>query len=101
MAHLVRCENNAKFHFLTSVLVIIAGFWLKINQNEWLIITFAITLVWSAEAFNSAIEKLCDKVEPNNDPIIGKIKDMSAAGVLFLAIAAAIAGCTIFLPKIF
>jgi diacylglycerol kinase (ATP) len=63
--------------------------------------SFCYGLSWSAEAFNSAIEKLCDKVEPEKDPIIGKVKDMAAAGVLFLAIAAAIVGCIIFLPKIF
>lgn len=101
MIHLVRFENNAQFHFLATLLVIFAGYWLKIDRNEWIIIVFAMALVWSAEAFNSAIEKLCDKVEPEKDPIIGKVKDMAAAGVLFLAIAAAIVGCIIFLPKIF
>jgi diacylglycerol kinase len=101
MVHLVRFENNTQFHFLATLLVIFAGYWLKIDQNEWIIIIFAMALVWSAEAFNSAIEKLCDRVEPEKDPIIGKVKDMAAAGVLFLAIAAAIVGCMIFLPKIF
>ena len=101
MIHLVRFENNAQFHFLATLLVIFAGYWLKIDRNEWIIIVFAMSLVWSSEAFNSAIEKLCDKVEPEKDPIIGKVKDMAAAGVLFLAIAAAIVGCIIFLPKIF
>jgi diacylglycerol kinase (ATP) len=101
MAHLVRFENNAQFHFLATLLVILAGYWLKIDRNEWIIIIFAMALVWSAEAFNSAIEKLCDKVETVQDPLIGKVKDMAAAGVLFLAIAAAIVGCIIFLPKIF
>lgn len=101
MVHLVRYENNAQFHFLATLLVIIAGYWLKIDRNEWIIIIFAMALVWSAEAFNSAIEKLCDRVEPEKDPVIGKVKDMAAAGVLFLAIAAAIIGCMVFLPKIF
>lgn len=101
IVHLVRFENNAQFHFLATVLVIIAGYWLKIDRNEWIFIIFAMALVWSAEAFNSAIEKLCDKVEQKKDPIIGKVKDMAAAGVLFLAIAAAIVGCMVFLPKIF
>lgn len=101
MVHLMRFENNAQFHFLASLLVVFVGYWLKIDKNEWIIIIFAMALVWSAEAFNSAIEKLCDRVEPKKDPIIGKVKDMAAAGVLFLAIAAAIVGCMVFLPKIF
>jgi diacylglycerol kinase (ATP) len=101
MVHLVRFENNAQFHFLATVLVIFAGFWFRIDKTEWVFMIFAMALVWSAEAFNSAIEKLCDKVEPEKDPIIGKIKDMSAAGVLFLAVAAALVGCIVFIPKIF
>ena len=59
MVHLVRFENNAQFHFLASLLVVFVGYWLKIDKNEWIIIIFAMALVWSAEAFNSAIEKLC------------------------------------------
>lgn len=101
MVHLVRFENNAQFHFLATLLVVFTGYWLKIDRNEWIILVIAMALVWSAEAFNSAIEKLCDKVEPEKDPVIGPVKDMAAAGVLFLAIAAAIVGCMIFLPKIF
>ncbi|MCP9769017.1 diacylglycerol kinase family protein [Lacihabitans sp. LS3-19] len=98
---LVKNENNAQFHFLATVLVISAGFYLKININEWLIIVFSIALVWSGEAFNSAIEKICDKISPEKDPIIKTIKDMSAAGVLFLAIASAVAGGIVFIPKLF
>jgi diacylglycerol kinase (ATP) len=101
MVHLVRFENNAQFHFLATLLVISAGYWFKIDRNEWIIVIFAIALVWSAEAFNSAIEKLCDKVETEQDHIIGTVKDMAAAGVLFLAIAAVIVGCMVFLPKMF
>lgn len=98
---LLRNENNAQFHFLASIMVIFAGFYFKINSSEWLIIVFSIALVWSAEAFNSAIEKICDKISPEKDPIIKTIKDMSAAGVLFLAIASAVAGCIVFIPKLF
>ena len=101
MVHLVRFENNAQFHFLATLLVISAGYWFKIDRNEWIIVIFAIALVSSAEAFNSAIEKLCDRIEPEKDPVIGKVKDMAAAGVLFMALAAAIVGCMVFLPKIF
>jgi diacylglycerol kinase len=101
ISHLIRFENNAQFHFLATCLVVFAGYWLEINRYEWVILVLAMALVWSAEAFNSAIEKLCDKIEPKKDPIIGQIKDMAAAGVLFLAIAAAIVGSIIFLPKIF
>jgi diacylglycerol kinase len=98
---LVKNENNAKFHFLATVVVIYAGFYFTISINEWVIIIFSIALVWSAEAFNSAIERICNKISPEKDPTIKTIKDMSAAGVLFLAVASAVAGGLVFIPKLF
>lgn len=93
-------ENNAKFHFLAAILVIIAGLFFKVSANEWIFLIFAIGLVFGSEAFNTAIEKLCDKISPQKDPVIGQIKDLAAAGVLIFAIAAVIIGLIIFLPKI-
>ena len=57
---LIKNENNAKIHFLATFLVIIAGFFAKLTKWEWIVIVVIIALVWSAEAFNTAIEKLCN-----------------------------------------
>jgi diacylglycerol kinase len=53
------------------------------------------------ELVNSAIERLADKISPEHDPLIGKIKDISAAAVLITAIAAVIVGLIILVPKFF
>lgn len=98
---LLKSENNVKFHFFSTFLVIIAGFIAKLSKWEWLVIVVIIALVWSAEAFNSAIEKLCDLIMPEKNVEIGKVKDLAAAGVLFIAIAALIIASVIFLPKVF
>lgn len=100
LIELAKSENNAKFHLLATIIVIIAGFLLEISQTEWITVIFAIGLVWSAEALNTAIEKLCDFVSPQHNELIGKTKDLASGGVLVVAIAAAIAGMIIFLPKI-
>jgi len=65
---------------------------------KWLFIVIAIGLVWVAELFNTAIEKLCDMVCPEQHPQIKFIKDVSAAAVLVTAIIAMITGCIIFIP---
>ena len=39
-------------------------------------------LTLSVEAFNSAIERICNLVQPQSDPKIKSIKDISAGGVL-------------------
>jgi diacylglycerol kinase (ATP) len=94
-------ENNAKFHLLVSVIVLSVGFYVKLSPIEWAIILIQIGLVFAAESFNTAIEKLCDFVSPEHQPLIGKVKDLSAAAVLIMSVVAIIVGIIIFLPKVF
>ena len=57
---------------------------------RWLVI--AIALVWVTEAINTAVEELCDRVSPEFDPSIGRVKDIAAGGVLAASIASAVIG---------
>ena len=98
---LFREEHNAWVHLFATILVIAAGFIFQISQIEWALVAFAIGLVFAAEILNSALERLCDIVQPEQDKRIGDIKDLCAAGVLLCALAAAAIGLIIFLPKIF
>lgn len=97
---LFRYENNARIHLIACCLVIIAGITLHISLTEWCLIVVLIGLVWSAEAINTAIEKLADVVSPDYHSAIKDVKDLAAAGVLILAISAVIVGSLIFIPKI-
>ncbi|GAB3717379.1 hypothetical protein GCM10027592_59440 [Spirosoma flavus] len=92
---LFRFENNAKMHLLIAILVVLAGFILELSRLEWAIILTQFGLVWAAEAFNTAIEKLCDFVSPGIHPQIKAVKDLSSGAVLLVAIAAAIIGLII------
>ncbi|GAB3940431.1 diacylglycerol kinase family protein [Spirosoma harenae] len=92
---LFRFENNAKVHLLVAGIVVLAGFYLQLNTTEWAIILTQIGLVWAAEAFNTAIEKLCDFVSPGRHPQIKAIKDVSAGAVLILSIFAVLVGLVI------
>ncbi|MBD9092434.1 MAG: diacylglycerol kinase family protein [Bacteroides oleiciplenus] len=94
-------EQNLSFHLITSVVVIIAGFFFDITRTEWLIIALCIGVVIAAELFNTAIEKLVDLVSPGRHPIAGQVKDIAAGAVLVCAVAAAIIGVIIFFPYIF
>ncbi len=98
---LFREEHNAWVHLLVTILVIAAGFILRISLTEWGLVAFAIGLVFAAEILNSAQERICDVVQPEQDKRIGDIKDLCAAGVLVCALAAAAIGLIVFLPKIF
>lgn len=97
---LLRYEHNAWLHCLIGLCTILAGFLLEISAMEWMVVVIACGCVFAAEALNTAIERLADVVSPDYQEAIGKVKDLSAAGVLFMAFAAAIAGIIIFLPKL-
>lgn len=93
-------QHNAIIHLLLTVLVFVAAFFLKVNKTELIAIILATGLVWAAELFNTAIEKLCDLVSKDFHPAIKFIKDVSAAAVLLAAITALSVGLIIFLPKL-
>ncbi len=100
IVEVLKSQHNAWIHLAAALLVTAAGFWLQLSQGEWIAIALSIGIVFSAEAFNTAIELLVDKISPNHDPAAGKIKDIAAGAVLFASIAAAIVGFIIFAPKL-
>ncbi len=93
-------QHNAIIHAVATLVVIIAGFLVKLSSTEWTLIAIAITMVWAAELFNTAIEALCDMVMPEKHPQIKFIKDVAAAAVLMTAIGSVVIGLIIFIPKI-
>lgn len=97
---LLRDEHNSRIHVVAMLLAIAFGFILKISTTEWCIIALCCGGVLMAEAMNSAVEAIADLVSPDFHPLIKKAKDVAAAGVLMMAIAAAAAGIIIFLPKL-
>ncbi len=100
LAYVFRTEQNMRIHVGMAAFVIAAGWFFRISASEWLAVVFCIGAVIAAEAFNSAIERLADRVEPGEDRLIGLSKDAAAGAVLALAIASAAIGAIIFLPKI-
>lgn len=95
-----REEFNFKLHMLSTLLVVVLGILLNFSYTEWLFIIVAIAFVVSGEVANTAIEDLCDKVEPNQDPIIGKVKDTMAAFVLVTSLGALVIGITIIIHHV-
>lgn len=100
LGELLRTQPNARIHLLATCAVLAAGFYFGISKVEWCLAILAIAMVFSAEAFNTAIENLTDLASPNYHPLAGKAKDVAAAAVLIAAIGAAAVGLVIFLPKI-
>lgn len=97
---LVKRENNAKIHVISTLLVILVGLRLEFLAIEWLWISLAVAGVWVAELINSALEKLVDLVSPEDHPLAKKVKDYAAGAVLVMAIWAVFVFCLISLPHV-
>lgn len=97
---LIKSENNAKIHLISTIVVIILGFKLQFLAIEWLWISLAIAGVWVAELINTSIEKLTDLISPEQNPIAKKVKDYAAGAVLVMAIWAIFVFCLISFPHL-
>jgi diacylglycerol kinase len=93
-------ESNAWLHLCIAICVLAAGFVFKISIEEWIILFFCIGFVFALELLNTAIENIADFVSKEYHDSIKKAKDLAAGAVLIGAIAAAIIGLIIFVPKI-
>lgn len=91
-----REEINFRIELFVGLVVVALGFYFKLAIIEWVVIVGCIAAVLAAEMVNTAIEDLCNKVEPNTDPAIGKIKDTMGGFVFIIALGAAIVGVMVF-----
>lgn len=95
-----KSERNMKIHVLMMILVVIFGFFLDISLGEWIACIILFSLVIGAELFNTAIEAVVDMISLEKSSQAKLAKDISAGAVLVFAIASAIVGLIIFVPKI-
>lgn len=92
--------RNFRIQAAIGALAVILGFFLQIDQYEYLAVLIVSGLVLACEAFNSAIEVLCDFICSERNDNIKKVKDISAGAVLISSGFAFMTGLIIFLPKI-
>lgn len=93
---LVKTQHNAWVHVLATVLVVAAGFYVGLSAEHWIAVLLATSLVWVAEALNTAMEFLCDATIPEFHPLIEKAKDVAAGAVLISAVAALVIAIIVF-----
>jgi diacylglycerol kinase (ATP) len=96
---LITTEHSVMVQSSIAVILIFAGFYFKISNEEWMFQTLAIGLVLSIEGINTAVEKVADFIHPEFHNKIGFIKDIAAGAVFFAAITAIAIGCIIYIPK--
>ena len=100
LADLICSESNARLHAVATIVALLASVLFRISPVEWALVVFAIAGVWAAEALNTAIESVVDRVSPEIHPLSGRAKDMAAGGVLVAAIGAVVVAGLVFGPRI-
>lgn len=97
----LKTQPNYQIHFFLSTISVIAGFYLKISYQEFLIILFLITVGLVIETINTGLEQTTDAIDKKIREDIKIAKDVSAAAMLIFAIGSSLIAGIIFLPRIF
>lgn len=98
--YVMRTQRNMRIHLLVMGGTVFAGLWLGLRLTEWAILTLTISMVLTAEAFNTMAEAVVDLATGEYHPLAKVAKDAAAAGVLLTAIAAVIVGLLILGPPL-
>jgi diacylglycerol kinase (ATP) len=100
LKELVQSQHNARVHAAAAIVAVMAGVGFRLSTIEWCAIVLSIVIVWTAEAFNTALEFLTDLSSPEFHVLAGKAKDVAAASVLIAAFGAVVIGGIVFIPHI-
>ena len=89
-------EYNFRVEVLVGAIVMFFISFFGFSFIETILCVIGIVMVLTAEIINTAVEDLCNKIEPQHDPIIGKIKDTMAGFVFISVLGAIIIGFLVF-----
>lgn len=98
---MLRSERNFQLEVFAFFINIFLIFYLNLSSFDTILILIVCFGVLAAEIFNTAIEKICDIVQPEFDKRIGFIKDISAGAVTLMAILSVIVGISVYWKYIF
>lgn len=100
LVELIKNERNARFHLVSTAVVIYVGWKVGFEASEWLWISLAVAGVWVAELLNTSLERITDLVSPQQSKLAKKAKDYAAGAVLVMAIWAVIVFLLVAVPRI-
>jgi len=67
---------------------------------EWAVIVLVVTLVWTVEFINTALEAVVDLASPQQHPLARAAKDVAAAAVLIASLGSVVIGLLILGPPL-
>jgi diacylglycerol kinase len=93
---MMRTERNFQIELVAFFINLFLIFYFKLSTVDTVLVLIASLGVLSAEIFNTAIERLCDIIQPDFDKRIGFIKDIAAGAVVLMAIGASVIGVIVY-----
>jgi len=100
IAEMLRTQPNARIHAVATLLVVAAGVALGVDAAGWSLLVLAIVAVTTAEALNTALERLADAASPDFHPLVKQAKDVAAGAVLLAALGAVVIGLLVLGPPL-
>jgi len=91
-------DRNMRIMLVGAITVIVVAALCSVSSVHWAILVLCIGVVLTAEAVNTAIERLVDHIEPRYDDNVRDIKDLAAGAVLLISAVAAIVGGVVLWP---
>lgn len=96
----LRTERNIRVMLGGGVFALVMGFILQLDLLSWAIVLICCGMVIAGELMNTALETVVDLVSPEFHPLAGRAKDIAAAAVWTLSIAASIVGILVFINAV-
>ena len=98
---MLKSERNFQIEVFALLVNLFLIVFLKLNTVDAAIILIVSFSVLSLEILNTAIEKVCDIIQPEFDLRIKVIKDISAAAVVLMALASVVVGVLVYWKYLF
>lgn len=83
-----------------AILEVIFGFIFKVNGLEWILIICMLGVLLSIELLNTGIERACDAITKEYNPLIKAAKDCGSGATFIIFIVMVILNIIIFYPKV-
>jgi diacylglycerol kinase len=96
----MREQSSFRVHHASAFAVLLAAWFFQLAAWQWTALLICITLVMTAEMFNSALERLAQAVDPGFNPHVGAALEIASAAVLLSAIGASTVAAVVFLPEL-
>ncbi|WP_326984145.1 diacylglycerol kinase family protein [Chryseobacterium sp. MYb264] len=98
---MMKSERNFQIELVAFFVNLFLIFYLKLSTTDTILILIVCFSVLVAEIFNTAIEKICDIIQPEFDKRIGFIKDIAAGAVILTAALSGVVGILVYWKYIF